>query len=68
MDRLSLHHSKTTKKEMRRLNFKFILNAVNCPNYNPIEGVIGLAKEKVKRERLKALVIGNNLNLEVLIE
>ena len=68
MDNLGVHISKKNKKYMSALKFKWIFNASYSPDLNPIEGVIGITKNCIKRERLKALVKGHDAEIEELIE
>ena len=55
------------KKFLSKLKIKYIFNATYCPEFNPIEGVIGLTKDKIKRHRLKDLVEGHDSDLHALI-
>ena len=43
-DRLSVHKCTAVTETCQQLRLERILNASYSPNYNPIEGVIGLAK------------------------
>ena len=45
-----------------------ILNASYQPNYNPVEGTIGLLKNTIKRKRLNAIANGQQVDLVPLIE
>ena len=45
-----------------------IRNAAYSPNYNPDEGAISVCKLKIKRERLRAVVLGNEIDLNEVIE
>ena len=49
---------------MKRKKFKRVLNASYSPNFNPIEGVIGLLKTKIKKIKLRAIVHEDELDLE----
>ena len=42
--------------------------AVDSPDYNGIEGVINMVKHQVKRLRLNKILMGNEVDLAVLIE
>ena len=46
---------------------KWIFNASYCPDFNPIEGVIGLAKNKIKKVRLHSFVNAAEIDLNDLI-
>ena len=50
-DRLAVHRSKDVKDMAKKLGIIMILNASYSPNFNPIEGVIGLGKNKIKHQR-----------------
>ena len=45
-----------------------ILNASYSPNFNPIEGVIGLIKNNIKRQRVNAIAQGHFIDLREAIE
>ena len=49
MDRLSVHRTKTVREEAENLQIRLIFNASYSPDYNAVEGVIGLAKDYIKR-------------------
>ena len=49
MDRLSVHRTKTVREEAEKLQIRLIFNASYSPDYNAVEGVIGLAKDYIKR-------------------
>ena len=48
LDRLSVHRTITVRDTASQLQIPIIFNASYSPNYNPIEGVIGLAKGYIK--------------------
>ena len=52
MDNLGVHVSEDTKKEMRRLQFRWIYNVPYSPEYNPIE--FAFAKIKARFRSLRA--------------
>ena len=47
---------------------KLLFNSPYSPNFNPIEGVIGMTKMNIKRERWNALKMGRELNLDECIK
>ena len=55
VDRLSVHRTIAVRDVASELNIKLIFNASYSPNYNPIEGVIGLAKAHIKQKRWQNL-------------
>ena len=68
MDRLSVHRSLRVKAVMDELGFKRILNASYCPNFNPIEGAIGICKNYIKRKRLNQILNEEKQDLNLIIE
>ena len=68
MDRLAVHRAQIVKEKAAELQIPIILNASYSPDFNPIEGVIGLAKAQIKRERWRALQNGSQINLAELIK
>ena len=55
LDNLRVHSEKSVVEYCEGAKVKCLLNSPYSPNFNPIEGVIGLAKSKIKRERWNAL-------------
>ena len=55
LDRLSVHRTHAVREKAAELKIPLILNASYSPNFNPIEGVIGLAKKNIKRRRWQSL-------------
>jgi transposase len=51
MDRLNVHRSYRVFDVCEELGIIRIFNASYSPNYNPIEGVIGMVKNELKRQR-----------------
>ena len=49
MDRLNVHRSYRVKDICEELGIIRIFNASYSPNFNPIEGVIGIVKNEMKR-------------------
>lgn len=62
-DQLAVHKTKTTKEMCEQLKIKMIYNAPYSPDYNPIEGVIGVAKQKIKHRRWNAYQNGEEIDL-----
>ena len=56
MDRLSVHKCPDAKKEMKRLNIRWILNVPYSPEFNPIESVFSRVKFLFCSSRLNSLV------------
>ena len=57
-DRLAVHRSKEVKDKANELGIFMILNASYSPNFNPIEGVIGIGKRMIKQQRWHNLQVG----------
>ena len=68
LDRLNVHRSKRVTDAFDEFGMVRILNASYQPNYNPVEGTIGLLKDKIKRKRLNAFANGKQIDLVPLIE
>ena len=68
MDRLNVHRCRQVLQAMQNLRLKHVLNASYSPDYNPIEGVFSVAKNRIKRTRLEAIVNGRRLQLEAVIK
>ena len=51
LDQLQVHKTTRVKECAAQLKIPLIYNASYSPNYNPIEGVIGLAKAYIKQKR-----------------
>ena len=51
-------------EELRIINVR---NAAYSPNYNPIEGAISMSKLKIKRERLRAVILSREIDLNAVI-
>lgn len=49
---------------MTKLKMEWVYNASYSPNYNPIEGVISVAKSSIKKKRLRALVLNEKIDME----
>lgn len=68
MDQLRVHWSKESTAAMRELDIEWILNASYSPDYNCVEGAIGVTKTLIKRERLRALAHNRKIDLEKVIK
>ena len=55
LDRLSVHRMKSVANICAERQIKLIMNASYSPDYNPVEGVIGLAKNDIKKKRWNAV-------------
>ena len=68
MDRLNVHRSYRVLDVCEELGILRIFNSSYSPNQNPIEGVIGLVKNEIKRQRTHQIALGNKPDLHVLLE
>ena len=68
LDNLRVHLSKDVAAYCKEAMFKLLFNAPYSPNFNPIEGVIGMTKMSIKRERWNALKMGRELDLDECIK
>ena len=68
MDRLNVHRSYRVLDVCEELGIVRILNSSYSPNYNPIEGVIGIIKNELKRQRTNEIANGNKPDLHVMLE
>lgn len=67
MDNLSVHRAKNTLKKMADLKIKPIFNSPYSPDYNPVEGVIGIGKRKIKMTRLNSIITDQSIDLPSVI-
>ena len=56
MDNLSVHRSLEVRERMGELSIAYVYSPPYSPDYNGIESVFSIFKNKLKRERLKAIV------------
>ena len=48
MDNLNVHKSPESKKTMRELNFRWVMNVAYAPDWNPIEFTFSKVKHKFR--------------------
>ena len=68
MDRLNVHRSYRVKDVCEELGIVRLFNSSYSPNFNPIEGVIGLIKNEVKRQRTHEIANERKPSLHVMLE
>ena len=68
LDRLNVHRSLRVKECCDDLGIIRVFNSSYSPNYNPIEGVIGVIKNELKRQRIDMIARGRRPNLYVMLE
>jgi hypothetical protein len=62
-----VHWSKESKKVLEELEITTILNAAYSPNFNPVEGAIGVCKRQIKKARLRAVALNQDEDVEKII-
>ena len=63
MDLLTVHRSYVVRSHLDQLNIPYVFNPPYSPDFNGIESVFWIMKNKLKRFRLKALVNGDKIDL-----
>ena len=63
-----MNRSTVVADKMQELKIMRILNASYSPNYNPVEGAIGMVKAITKKLRLDAIVKDEKVDLNKLIK
>jgi len=58
MDNLSVHRSKATKERMDELSIAYVFGPPYSPDFNPIESVFSIAKQELKKRRLRSVLSG----------
>ncbi len=57
LDNLSVHRSRDVRERMDELSIGYAYSPPYSPDFNGIESVFSIFKNKLKRERLKAIVV-----------
>ena len=60
---MAVHRSFDVRSHLEQLNIPYIFNPPYSPDFNGIESVFSIFKNKLKRYRLKALVNGERIDL-----
>ena len=68
MDNLRVHHSKLAMERIEELGFEYIFTPPYSPDANPIESVFSIFKGKLKKERIKGIIGGRNIQIPLLIK
>jgi transposase len=63
-----VHRSHRVKDVCDELGIERIFNSSYSPNFNPIEGVIGIIKNELKRQRINTIARSQKPNLWTLLE
>lgn len=61
-DNLSVHRSLEVRNRLDELSIAYVYSPPYSPDFNGIESVFSIFKNKLKRERLKAIVNERNIN------
>ena len=64
MDNLSVHISKVVKYRLDELGIAYVYGPPYSPDFNGVESVFSIVKQKIKQARLKAIVNGDQINLK----
>ena len=67
MDSLPAHREKLTKQMMEEYEIKVILNVPYSPDLNPVESLISIVKNVIRRRRTANLIHGRYESNENLI-
>jgi transposase len=67
-DQLRVHTAKLCKPVYEELDIKWMHNSSYSPNFNGVEGAISVMKVKIKRERLRALALNKDIDLDQVIK
>ena len=67
LDNLSVHRSKKSIERINELGFDYAWVPVYSPELNGIEMVWAMGKQKIKTERLNAIVNGKEIDLKELV-
>lgn len=68
VDQLSVHKSLDVAAELAKQRIEMVLNAAYSPDYNPIEGAIGVAKAAIKKERLRRVLLNEADAVEEIVD
>jgi len=64
MDNLSVHISKHVKERLDEMSIPYIYSPIYSPDFNGIESVFSIAKKYIKRERLRAIMKEEEIDLK----
>jgi transposase len=67
-DNCSVHHSKLVKKFAEEQDIVVIFNIPYSPQYNPIEVVWSLVKQKYKKAKLESLMTHSKINHQQVVK
>ena len=64
MDNLRVHNCNTVMERLDELGIEYIFTPAYSPDFNPIEIVFSIFKNKFKRMRINSIVNGREINYE----
>ena len=56
LDNLSVHRSNAIKERCEELSIAIVFSPIASPELNPVEYAIGIAKLRIKKKRLQAIM------------
>ena len=62
MDNLSVHRSLVVRERLDELSIAYIYSPPYSPDFNGIESVFSIFKNKLKKERMKAILNENKID------
>ena len=62
LDNLSVHTSKAVKERLDEMSIPYIYSPIYSPDFNGIETVFSIAKGYIKKQRLRAIVMEEEIN------
>ncbi len=66
MDNLSVHTSKAVKERLDEMSIPYIFSPIYSPDFNGIETVFSIAKGYIKKQRLRAIMMEEKIDLKKL--
>jgi transposase len=67
-DQLKVHTAKVCKPVYEELDIEWMHNSSYSPDFNGVEMAISAMKVKIKRERLRALALNKEIDLDQVIK
>lgn len=66
LDNLSVHTSKAVKERLEEMSIPYIFSPIYSPDFNGIETVFSIAKGYIKKQRLRAIILEEQIDLKKL--
>ena len=67
MDNLSVHKSNDVRERLEELSIGVVFCPVYSPDLNPIENIFSMAKDSIKKDRLRAIVNEEEIDLNKVV-